>query len=79
MAAKRPFFNFCSQKGFRSLADIAEHIAKLKEDLMETVSLNAPTSIFSLVAIGIKRLMIWGSKCHQNNLPVVWGGYVKYR
>ena len=37
------------------------------------------TSISSLVAIVMKGLMIWGSKCHQNNLPVVWDGYVKYR
>ena len=22
--------------------------------------------------------MIWGSKCHQNNTPVVCDGYVKY-
>ena len=22
--------------------------------------------------------MIWGSKCHQNNFPVVCDGYVKY-
>ena len=22
--------------------------------------------------------MIWGSKCHQNNSPVVCNGYVKY-
>ena len=31
-----------------------------------------------LVAIVIKGLMIWGSKCHQNNSPVVCDGYVKY-
>ena len=30
MAAKRPFFNFCSQKGIRTLADIAEHISQIK-------------------------------------------------
>ena len=28
--------------------------------------------------MGIKGLMIWGSKCHQNNSPVVCDGYVKY-
>ena len=22
--------------------------------------------------------MIWGSKCHQNNSPVIWDGHVKY-
>ena len=36
------------------------------------------TSISSLVAIVIKGLMIWGSKIHQNNAPVVCDGYVKY-
>ena len=30
MAAKRPFLNFCSQKGIRSLADIAENIFQIK-------------------------------------------------
>ena len=29
-AAKQPFLNFCSQKGIRSLADIAEHICQIK-------------------------------------------------
>ena len=32
----------------------------------------------SLVAIVIKGLMIWGSKCHQNNYPVVCDDYVTY-
>ena len=55
---------------------------------METFSWNALTSISSLVAIVIgalevfhfiiKWLMIWRSKCHQNNPPVVCDGYVKY-
>ena len=30
------------------------------------------------MAIVIKGLMIWRSKCHQNNSPVVCDGYVKY-
>ena len=30
------------------------------------------------MAIVIKGLMIWASKCHQNNSPVVCDGYVKY-
>ena len=30
------------------------------------------------MVIVIKGLMIWGSKCHQNNSPVVCDGYVKY-
>ena len=35
-------------------------------------------SFSSLVAIVIKGLMIWRSKCHQNNSPVGFDGYVKY-
>ena len=35
-------------------------------------------SIFSLVNIVIKGLVIWGSKCLQNNFPAVCDGYVKY-
>ena len=34
-------------------------------------------NISSLVAVVIKGLMIWGSKCHQNDSPVVCDGYVK--
>ena len=45
---------------------------------MATFSRNALASIFSLVAIVNKWVMIWGSKCHQNNPPVVCDGYVKY-
>ena len=45
---------------------------------MATSSWNALTSISSLVAIEIKGLMIWGSKCHRNNFPVVCDSYVKY-
>ena len=30
------------------------------------------------MAIVIKGLMLWGSKCHQNNTLVVCDGYVKY-
>ena len=41
---------FAPQKLIWSLADIAEHIAKSKEDLIETFLLNALTSIFLLVA-----------------------------
>ena len=36
-------------------------------------------SISSLAAIVFKGLMIWGSKCHPNNSPVVCDGYVKYK
>ena len=45
---------------------------------MATFSWNVLTSISSLVAIVIKGLMIWGSKYHQNNSPVVYDDYVKY-
>ena len=45
---------------------------------METFSWNALTSFSSLVAIVIKGLLIWGSKYHQNNSPVLCDGYVKY-
>ena len=45
---------------------------------MAIFSWNALISISSLVAIVIKGLMIWESKCHQNNFPVVCNGYVKY-
>ena len=41
-------------------------------------SWKALTSISLLGAIVIKGLMIWGSKCHQNNFPVECDGYVKY-
>ena len=30
------------------------------------------------MAVVIKRLMIWASKCHQTNFPEVCDGYVKY-
>ena len=45
---------------------------------MATFFENALTSFSSLEAIVIKGLMIWGSKCHQNDSPVVCDGYVKY-
>ena len=45
---------------------------------MATLSWNALMSIFLLLPIVIKGLMIWGSKCHKNNSPVVCDDYVKY-
>ena len=36
-------------------------------------------NISSLVAVVIKELMIRGSKCHQNNSPVVCDGYVEHK
>ena len=45
---------------------------------METFPCNVLTSISLLVAVVIKGLMIWGSKCHQNSSPVVCDGCVNY-
>ena len=50
------------------MADIAEHICQIKRRSDDNF----------LVAIVIKGLTIWGSKCHQNNSRVVCDGYVKY-
>ena len=44
---------------------------------MATFSCNPLTGI-SNGHVVIKGLMIWGSKCHQNNSPVVCNGYLKY-
>ena len=33
---------------------------------------------FFVSGLVIKGLIIWGSKCHQNNSPVVCDGYVTY-
>ena len=60
------------------MADIAEHICQIKRRSDGNFSLKRANEISSLVAIVIKGLMIWGSKCHQNNSPVVCDGYVKY-
>ena len=78
MAAKRPFLIFCSQKGIRSLADIAEHICQIKRRSDGNCFLKRANEHF-FVSGHSKGLMIWGSKCHQNNFQVVWGGYVKHR
>ena len=45
---------------------------------MELFSWNALTSISSSVVVVIEGLMIWGSKCHQNNSPVVCDGCVTH-
>ena len=46
---------------------------------MATFSRNALNEHFFVSGhVVIKGLMIWGSKCHQNNSPVVCDGYVKY-
>ena len=58
--------------------DMAEHICQIKRRSDGNFSRNALTSISSLVAVVFTRLVIWRSKCHQNNSPVVCDGYVKY-
>ena len=72
MADWQPFriFSVWSQKLIRSLADIAEHICQIIS--------RSDGNFFLSVAIVMKGLVIWGSKCHQNNSPVVYDGYVKY-
>ena len=55
----------CSQKIIKSLADIAVHICQMKRRSAGNFSCNALTSISLLVALVIKGLIIWESKCHQ--------------
>ena len=43
---------------------------------METLSWYVLTSCSSLVAIVVKGLIIWGSKCHKNNSPEVCDDHV---
>ena len=76
MATKLPFLICFLPK--IDQADIAEHICRIKRRSDRDLFLNALISISTLVAVVIKRLMIWGSKCHQNNSPVVCDGYLKY-
>ena len=67
-----------SQKLIRPLTDIAEHICQIKKRSDGNFFLKCANENFSLVSILIKGFMIWGSKCHQNNSPVVWDANVKY-
>ena len=61
------------------MTDIAEHIYQIKKKSDINFFLKRANEFFSsLVAIVIKRSMIWGSKCHQNNFLDVCDGYVKY-
>ena len=76
MAAKRPFQIVYSQKLIRSLADIAEDIGQIKRSDGNFFLKRANEHLF-VSGIVIKGLMIWGSKCHQNNSPVVCNGYLK--
>ena len=76
MATKRPFWNCLPPKvnhviGWHSLTYL--QIKKWSDG-----NWNALTSFSSLVVIVIKGSVIWGSKCHRNNSPVVCDGYVKY-
>ena len=77
MATKQQFEIVCSRKLIRSSAEIAEHICQIKRRSDGNFSSNALTIFSSLVAIVFEGLMLWGSKCHQNNSPVVCDGYVK--
>ena len=79
MATKRPFWNCLLPKVNQVIADIAEQICQIKKGSDGNFSWNALTSFSSLVTIVIKGLMIWGSKCHQNNSSVVCHGYEKYK
>ena len=45
---------------------------------METYFLKRTNKYFFVSGAVIEGLMIWGSKCHKNNSPVVSDGYVKY-
>ena len=62
----------CYQKLIRSLADIAEHSCQIKRRSDGNFFMKRANELFV-----IKGLMIWGSKCHQNNSPVVCDDYVK--
>ena len=59
----------------RSLADIAEHICQINGWRRFPEHANELSFVSGHINKG---LMIWGSKCHQNNSPVVCYGYVKY-
>ena len=67
-----------SQKLTRSFADIAEHICKIERRSVGNFFLKR-ANISWLVAIVIKGLVKWGSKCNKNNSPMVCDGYVKYK
>ena len=60
------------------LADTAGLICQIKRRFDGNFFLKCANEHSSLVAIVIEGLMIWRSKCHQNNPPVVCDGYVKY-
>ena len=59
------FKSVCSQRLIGSLIDIAVQICQIKKNLLETFPWNVLTSISLLVALVIKGLIIWESKCHQ--------------
>ena len=63
----------CSQKLIRSLIDIAVHICQKKKICRKLFpEMYVLTSISLLVALVIKRLIIWESKCHQKSPCVIW-------
>ena len=61
----------CSQKIIRSLTDIAVHICQIKRKSARNFFLKCATSISLLVALVIKGLIIWESKCHQKSPGVI--------
>ena len=58
--------------------DIAEHICQIERISNENFFLNYVNEHLFVSAVVMKGLMLWGSKCHQNNPPVVCDNYVKY-
>ena len=67
----------CSQKLFRLFGWHCCAYLPNKKKICWKLSWNTLTGISLLVALVIKGLITWESKCHQN-LPVVSDGYVKY-
>ena len=69
MAARQSFYNCLL---IRSLTDIAVHIYQIKRKSAGNFFLKCATSISLLVALVIKGLIIWESKCHQKSPGVIW-------
>ena len=63
----------CSQKLIRSLTDLDVHICQINRKFF----LLKCAGISLLVALVIKGLIKWKSKCHQKSM-VLCDGYVKY-
>ena len=78
MATNSPLEIVCSQKSIRSLADLVEQICQIKKRSDGNFFLKGDNEHFFVMTVVIEGLIIWGSKCHQNNSQVVSDGYVKY-